>query len=500
VRIPFPERIPIERAAVFAIVLFVVQQLEGTALYFSAGCVVFLLAATFAFNTAGGLTRASGAYVFFYSVLVVVIGLCYKAFLGEPADSNLLDPHTTIEVYVGGVSAMLAAVVVSRRFARKTGVLQNLMKDSDMYRASVGCMVIGVGGPFLIALLGRSGAWLSTAFAQLDLLIPLGIVIGVMNEIRRSGGTRSLNLSVALVAIYYFVVYGVLVFSKQGMLIPLYCWLVPVCAMRFRLSALQAFSCLLVVFVIFQYLVPYSQYGRDFATGPQSISQRVAIATRLLEHPGDTKQKYEEGNSQSVGYYNTPQGFWDRLQFISVDDSLINITDQGKEFGLWPIKATFLNAIPHIFWPDKPAILFGNVYAHEIGILPEEDTTTGISFSPTAEAYHMDKWAGVLVAAPLVWFLLFIVFDSLLGDLRASPWGLLVIAQISHEAPEGALNGAVRLVTFGTEIFVFCAIFATWVAPVFATFVLGPDRRRFAPRRLVPTPRRLADALPPRPL
>jgi len=39
---------------------------------------VFLLVATFAFNTAGGLTRTSGVYVFFYSVLVVVIGLCYK--------------------------------------------------------------------------------------------------------------------------------------------------------------------------------------------------------------------------------------------------------------------------------------------------------------------------------------------------------------------------------------------------------------------------------------
>ena len=43
--------------------------LEGTALYFSAGCVVFILIAAFAFNTAGGLTRASGAYVFLYSVL-----------------------------------------------------------------------------------------------------------------------------------------------------------------------------------------------------------------------------------------------------------------------------------------------------------------------------------------------------------------------------------------------------------------------------------------------
>ena len=192
-RLPFPERIPLERTALFAVGLFMVQQLEHTALYFSVGCVVFLLVATLAFNIAGGLTRTSGVYVFFYSVLVVVIGLCYKAYLGEPADSNLQDPLTTIEVYVGGICAMLAAVVISRRFSRKTGLLQNLMKDSDMYRSSVGCMVIGIGVPFLISMLGQRAAWLRTAFTQLNQLIALAIIIGVMYEIRRSGGTRSLT-------------------------------------------------------------------------------------------------------------------------------------------------------------------------------------------------------------------------------------------------------------------------------------------------------------------
>jgi hypothetical protein len=488
VRIPFPERISIGRVSIFAAGLFIVQQLEHTALYFSIGCVLFLLIGTFAFNIAGGLTRSSGAYIFFYSVLVVVIGLCYKAFLGEPADSNLRDPQTTIEVYVGGITAMLAAVVVSRRFARRTGLLQDLLDESDMYRASVGCMVIGVGVPILLSMLGQSGERLRTAFAQLNQLIPLAIIIGVMFEIRRSGGRRSINLPILIAAIYFFVLYGVLGFSKQGMLTPFYCWVLPVCALRYRLSMLQVCFCLLAVFVVFHYLVPFSQYGRDFSHENSSISQRVDVALRLLENPEDTRLKYEQENAGSIGYYNKPQGFWDRLQFISVDDGLIEITDQGKVFGLSPIRATLLNAVPHVLWPNKPDLNFGNLYQHEIGGIPDQDTSTGISFSPTAEAYHMDKWVGVLVAAPLVWFVLFIVFDSLFGDLRASPWGLLVMAQISHVAPETALTGAIGLLTFGTEIFIFCAVFATWVAPVFATVVLGPDRRRTT-RRILLLPR-----------
>ena len=182
--------------------LFLIQSMEHTSLYFSIGCAAFIMIAAFTFNAAGGLTRASGAYVFFYSTLVVIVGICYKAYLGEPAQTNLLDPHTTIEAYVGSIAAMLAAVLVSRRFSRKSGLLQNLLKESQMYRSSVGCIVFGVAAPLLLVLLGDSALRLRTAFAQLNQLIPLGIIIGVMYEIRRSGGTRSLNPTVVLGAAY----------------------------------------------------------------------------------------------------------------------------------------------------------------------------------------------------------------------------------------------------------------------------------------------------------
>jgi hypothetical protein len=487
VRIPFPERIPIEGTAIFAIGLFVVQQMEHTALYFSVGCLVFLLIATFAFNTAGGLTRISGGYVFFYSLLVVVVGLCYKAYLGEPAETNLLDPRRTIEVYVGGITAMLGAVVLTRRFCPRTGLLQDLMKDSDMYRISIGCMVFGAGGPFAIALLGNFGTQLSTAFAQLNQLIPLGIIIGVMYEIRTSHGKRSVNLPILLGGAYFFVVYGVAGFSKQGLFTPLVCWLVPVCALRFRMSLVQVAGVLFAGVVIFKFLAPFADYGRRYRLEGQTLSQRIEVAIPLLENPSKTAQDYKEDNDTGqAGYYNKPQGFWDRLQFISVDDGLINITDQGKVFGWLPISASFLNAIPHFLWPDKPGVFFGNVYMHEVtGIAADEATDIGISYSPTAEAFHMGRWAGIFIAAPLIWFMLFMVFDSLLGDVRASPWGLLVLALISHVAPEGAISGAIGFMTFGAETIIFCALFATWVAPIFATPVLGPDRRKTGRRLLL---------------
>jgi hypothetical protein len=485
VYIPFPERIPLNRVALFASGLFAIQMAEGTALYFSAGCVAFILIAALAFNTAGGLTRTSGAYVFAYSMLVVIIGICYKALLGEPAQSNLSDPVTDIEVYVAGITAMLAAVIVSRRFSRKSGLLQDLLKESDMYRTSVGCIVFGAVGAFLIALLGEEGQRLQTAFAQLNQLIPLGIIIGVMYEIRSSGGTRSTNIFILLGGAYSFLL-GIAGFSKQGLITPPYCWILPVCALRYRLSTLQIIGCLLAVFILFHYLVPFSQYGRDLVPEGSTFSQKVAIAIPLLEHPEETRRLYNENQEASVAavgnssYYNQPQGFWDRLQFVGTDDPLIAITDQGKTVGLAPIIGALVNAVPHIIWPGKPVLKYtGNYYFHEISgqAEGEGDTTTGISFSPTAEAYHMAKWVGVLVVAPILWFLLFAGFDSLFGDLRVSPWGLLAMTFISHAAPEAEISGMIYLLTFGTEILVFCAFFATWFGPIFAIPILGPDRR-----------------------
>jgi len=496
VRIPFPERVPLNRVAIFAGVLFAVQRFQGTALYFSVGCVAFILIAAFAFNAAGGLTRSSGAYVFFFSLLVVIVGLGYKAYLGEPADSNLLDPQTDILAYVGSITAMLAAVLLSRRLSRKTGLMQNMLKESGMYRASIGCIVFGLAGVFIIALLGEEGASLNSAFTQINQLIPLGIIIGVMYEIRHTHGARSINLPTAFAIVYVFIIYGLFSFSKQGMLLPLVCWALPVSALRYRLTALQGCFCMFAVFVIFHYLTPYADYGRNFRSEAQTFTQHVDLSLRLLEHPEDTRQKYLDATGgYSGGYYNTPQGFWDRLQFISVDDGLINVTDHGHVLGLWPVKAVFLNAIPHVIWPNKPDLNLGNNYMHEINGQPMNvgDTTTGISFSPTGEGYHWAKWVGILVVAPLLWLLLFIVYDSLLGDIRASPWGLLVLALLSHVAPEGMLSGVIAFLTFGVEAVIFCALFATFVAPFFAIAVLGPNRRRFAPQpsfRHLPHPTR----------
>src|ERR1700739_3999760 len=118
--------------------------MQGTSTLFAICCFLFIVIATLTFNLAGGFSRPSGAYIFFYSWFAVILGLCWKAFLGEPGDANLLMPQLTMQVFLGGITAMLAAVFISRKITPKRALLQNFIPENQMQNATIGCMITGL--------------------------------------------------------------------------------------------------------------------------------------------------------------------------------------------------------------------------------------------------------------------------------------------------------------------------------------------------------------------
>jgi hypothetical protein len=505
-RIPFPERISLGGSFCFAAVLFMVQLLEGTSFPFAVCSLLFIVIATITFNLAGGFTRPSGAYVFFYAILAVILGLFWKAYIGEPADSNLTSPLLTIGVFLGGITSMLMAVFISRRLTTKRALLRNMVTDADMRNATVGSMFIGILLIIILSVVPHGEGSVLSALTQLNRFLPMAIVLGTIHQIRKSGGTSSVSIPVLISGFVVFAVYGLLYYSKEGMFIPIVSWAVAAASQRYKLSISQLIGGAAIIFFMFHYLVPYSQYGRNFRDEESTFSQKVDTAISLLsnleglreESNTTAKEVYEMGET---GYYNSPQGFFDRLQMISVDDALITYTEQSGTIGYAPIILGFENLVPHFLWPNKRTIGFGNYYAHELGNLAEDDFSTGISFSPSGEAFHIDRWTGVLIVAPILWIMLFTLFDSLCGDVRTSPWGLLVTAYFAHMAPEGMLGGVIYMLGFTTVGIVFVAVTAEYILPLIGTLIVGPEQRRivrvrrphsfprrFSPRRLSASP------------
>lgn len=477
-RIPFPVHIPLSWAAGFAGILLVIQLYQGTALLFAICSFLFIVTATATFNLAGGFSRPSGSYVFFYSVLAVILGICWKAVIGERADSNLSQPNLTIEVYLGSIVAMLGAVAVSRRLTLKRPLLGNMVTDANMLNAAVGCMVTGIL-VYAAVLLGnmQSGSILS-AVAQINRFIPMALILGTIYEIRRTGGRKSVNLPV-LISAGALLFLGIFGYSKEGIFMPVACWLVAAGSQGYRLSKPQLAGLVFWLFFAVHYLVPYAQYGRNFVQPTFSGNLQVVVSLlsdldRVRDDYEKTNADYYEGHTQR--YYNTSQGFMDRLQMISVDDGLIDLTEQRGAIGPLPLIMGAENLVPHFLWPNKPAVNFGNFYAHEMGGLSPDDTTTGISFSPSGEAYHIGRWVGVFFWAPLLWILLFTLFDSLCGDTRVSPWGLLMSAYFAHVAPEGMLGGIIYAMGYVTFGLVFAAFSAAYLMPILGMLIKGPEQ------------------------
>ncbi len=480
---------------------FAIQAFQGTSPVFSLCFSLFIIVSTLAFNVAGGFSTTSGGYIFFYAVLAAILGVCYKAVLGEPADSNLLTPILTIEVFLGSACSLLVAAFVSRKLTRKKALLGTLVTDENMRNASIGCMITGVVLTVLLMVVPRESGTVLSALAQVNRFLPMAIILGVIHQIRKSGGTSSVNLPV-LISAATLLALGFVSFSKEALFTPVICWVIAAASQRYKVSLIQVAGAVLVMAFMFRFLVPYSQYGRNLRPENGTLGDTVDVAISLLtsldtvrkEYMADQQAAYE---AVDQGYYNTPQGFFDRLEMISVDDGLINITAQGKVFGLYPIVYQFENLVPHALWPNKPVIMMGNVYAHEMGGMAEDDTTTGISFSAAGESFHMARWVGVLIIAPILWIMLFTFFDSLCGDSRKVPWALLMIVYYSHGAPEGMLSTVIYMLGYLSVGIIFAAFSAAYVMPLLGTLIAGPGRRlvdRPVPVRSIPRRARASGA------
>jgi hypothetical protein len=480
VRLPFPERIPLAPVCFFATVLCLLQLYQGTAPAFSLCSFLFIIVVTLAFNVAGGLTRPSGGYIFFFAVLGVIIGLVWKAVLGEPADSNLAVPMITIAVYLCSACSLLLAAYVSRWLIPKKGLLDSFLTEDRMQSATLGSTVTGIGLLVIFAIApAPEGGTVLSALSQLNRFLLVAIFLGVNYTIRSSGGTRCVSLPV-LLAVSAGFINGMLSFSKEGIIAPLLCLVLAAASQRYRVSLGQVAGAILGALIIFQYLVPYSQYGRNFHTDTTVGNIDVAIPLVMdLGHVREEFLKSQMGMDEQAawGYFNTHQGFMDRLQMISPDDGLNALTERGVVPGIFPILLDFEDLLPHFIVPDKVLWGGGNLYAHQMGFLAEDDMGTGISFSPAGEAFHLMRWTGVLVLAPILWIMLFTLFDSLCGDTRNSPWGLLVILIFAHIAPEGALGIMIYTMGFGTVGILFAAITVSYVMPILGEVLSGSNKR-----------------------
>ncbi len=214
-RLPFPERVPLGPVFGFAGILCGVQLYQGTSPEFALCSFLFIVVSALAFNVAGGFSRPSGGYIFFYSLLAVIIGIFWKAVMGEAGDSNLLVPKLTMLVYLCTITMMLVAVFLSRKLSLRRPLLADFVTDEKMQSAVAGCTFTGLLlTVVLVAIPDKGSGTILSALQQLNQFPVVAVLLGTIHTIRRSGGRRCVSIAVLISGGTTFVL-GIFYFSKQ---------------------------------------------------------------------------------------------------------------------------------------------------------------------------------------------------------------------------------------------------------------------------------------------
>jgi hypothetical protein len=477
-RIPYPERIPYGWGTVFATALFAAQIFEHTEFLFALCSFAFIMVAIAAFNLAGGMYRPAGAYIFFNAVLTAILGFMAKAVLLEPAHTNLIAPQRIITVYLLGMIGMFVAVLLEMQFRPKSPLIARYFPISSLRSMYYGSAILGIAANAYGFINPRieQGIFYSI-LRNLNQLLALAIILGVLYAIRASNGRKSTTPLIWVIMIY-MLGGGLCFYSKQAVLTPPLCWAIGAGIARYRLKPIN-----IVVLGIFSFLtlyafIPVIQTGKGSEARTDDFLTNSAMTIEFFKNLKTTRAEYRESASGEYGvvnYFNQPEGLFDRLEMISIDDLLVEETDRDGYFGYEPTIEGFENLVPHFIWSGKPNPYFGNEYAHQLGILSEDDPSTGVSFSASADAYKQGGFVGLLIVLPLCLVVIFMTLSWIAGDVRDHPATVLLVLFVGHAGPEGAIPGVIALIAILSVVAGFAA-FSRYVFPVITSAVIpAPD-------------------------
>ena len=478
-RLTLPTRISLPKTFVFASVFFCVEQFQHTNFIFSLLYFAFVILSVIGFNLAEGFTRLTGAYIFWYSTLIVIVGVTWKAVVGEAADSNLYSPVLDMALYtVSMVMLVLVTLLNKKMDFRSMGVGGGFITTELNYTAAgLGCLIVWFGIFYADILFGQAPGGIVSALVQVNVFGPLSIMLATIGAIKDSGGRRSTN-AISIIAFLIFGYWGLMSFSKQAMITPMVCWVIGIFYARLRIRFIHIVAVILMAVACFGFISPLSA-SRDLADSldyPGRMELAIYLCTHRSVMEAHVRDLEEVEESSGVAeWYNKPQGsLIERLSMIPPDDSLFAYTAQGHYEGIAPVEEYFGNLAPHFISPNKHVTFSGNYYAHEMGYgLAADDFSTGISFSPVAEAYHCEGWGGIFWLLPLIWVMLFSSVDFVVGDMAKYPWGLMVVVWFAHSAPEQLLGGMIYFIGYGNFGMLLAIIVVTRIAPILGALFTG---------------------------
>lgn len=471
-------------ALAFALVLAFAQVFLHTHMEYVVLHFAYVVLWVMAFNIAGGFTRASGSFIFWFGAMTVLSGSIVKLCIGEAPDTNSAMPILSMAVYTACMAIMLLAAIATTKIVGNTeSIAERIMlrRRFSYHEAASGALIVCLLMFVLGFILPGGEGTIFGAISRLNLLQYMAIILGTIDAVQSSNGKRCVNW-IVLVSGGLLFLNSVQGFSKQDMFSPFVCWVVGIAFARFRLRLVHFAVCTAFLSFVLLVMVPIAQIGRSAGRELPTAGARFALVGNMIENIGYYRQVQEideESRLAATSDYfgKNVGGMAERLTTWPLDDQLIAYSTRGHFIGYNYLWYLFCNWLPHLVLPNKeslmPADAGGNYYARQLGAIGPEDETTGVSFGLPAEVYHLAGWQAItLVVLPLL-LLHFLVIEIIAGDIRSTPWGLFYAMFFSHMAPESGLNGLIYFIWYSNLAMILCILATTYLAPLAGQLIAG---------------------------
>ena len=394
------------------------------------------------------------------SVLMALVGFRYVGFplfvkltLGQPLDTNLLEPKGSFGLVLLGIIGYLAAFMIATRLSVGRPLLQPTSQKRFVGRISTLAAVIGIVANSTVAWQasrGYTGVTIANFFVS---FLYLALISSTARVMLSSNLRKSLNIWGITLLIIGFI-FALTRNSRMAIVDTFLCVLVTVLVFGFRIRWMRLIIMSLLVGLLVVYITPVFLYLRGIRSelsGVQRIEATVDIAINRRNDAVEAFQDYEKaiardtyGLGGALLYYGTPQNILDRVSYINVVDIFKARASPDRRVGIEDLRLAVARAMPSILTPNKPqGFGHGNWLYKNIEILNQGSHPT----VPLIGAGYLSfGWFGAFLYPLLLATPLLMMIKKISGfNLQNNIWAIYILLRIHNLFVEGASDAYIVL-------------------------------------------------------
>ena len=387
-------------------------------------------------------------------ILIAVLGFRYVGFplfaklaMGQPLDTNLLDPVGSYLVVFVGILGYLFAKSLTVNLSVGRPVLHPVPNKAILGRISFLAAIIGLTANLSVAFrTGEQYGGLTVAEFFVSFL-HLSLIAAIARVTHESKMNRSLDKWVVIL-LFLEIFFAMVQNSRIALMEVFLCYIVTVFAFEARIKWRPIAATVLAIGIMVIFITPVFlqvRHLRDDLSWIQRINATFYAAVNwnksFANYLEFERNQHETGHL--LNYYGSPQNALERMTLVNHVDVLKAGTDGRGKVGFEDLRFSLERAMPRFFFPDKPRTYSQGAWLYaEIGVTY---VVSGFATAPLIGAgYAAFGWIGAFLYPAVLSLAWFLIVKKISGfNLQGNVWAIYLLLRIHNQFVEGSSDAYV---------------------------------------------------------